>query len=944
MHAASIPADEPDRLVALQRYRILDTAPETCFDQLALLAAHVCETPVALISFIDEQRQWIKAGTGVTQCTIPRAVSLCAQVILQREPLIIADARADERFAGNPLVAGETQLRFYAGVPLIAASGHALGTICVMGPEPRGLSNQQCVALELLSRQVVTLAESRSARLTAPPDVAQQGMTDEAVHIAAMRLANAQTMARIGSWEIDVATNSLTYSAEMYRLLGRDPALGPMSPEEFFNSLHPDDADRVRRNYAEAVTQGTAHRVEHRYCHPTDGIRWHEGISNVIVDQQQRVISIFGTLQDITERKAVESALRASEAGLAAAQERAHIGSWELDLATQQVTASAEALRIVGLDPSAKPSLSEIVALIHPDDRRAVDAAMAQVRAGEGPAQHDVRFIRADGSIRWIERRVDLIRGPDGRPLRMIGTSQDITARKLAESALHDSEERYRRIVQTANEGIWTIDAAARTTFVNPKMADMLGYTVEEMDRRLLTDFMDDEGIAITNANIERRRQGISEQHDFKFRRKDGSELWTIMATNPITDARGAYAGAMALVTDITERRRLEDELRHAHKMEAIGRLSGGIAHDFNNQLAVILGYGSMAMTKSRDDQVTRCLTRIVGAATRSADLVKQLLSFSRKGRYSEAPVDVHGIISETLDVLGCSLSKKIRLRHAFNAGTAVVTGDASLLQNAFLNLALNARDAMPDGGDLDFTTAAVALDHERAARLGTGLAPGHYLQVTVSDTGLGMSEAVQQHLFEPFFSTKAPGQGTGLGLASVYGTITQHGGGIEVDSLVGRGTTIRVYLPTSVHAVQQPSVEPRPPEPKRAGRILVVDDEEFVAALVADTLADCGHDVVCKEDGAAGLQHYRAHWQAIDLVILDMNMPKMNGPETFAAIRAVNPHAKVLIVSGYSADGGVDTLLAQGAMGFLAKPFRPEALESEALRILEADRPASEA
>jgi len=1071
MHVAHTSAYESDRLQALQRYHILDTTPEICFDQLAALAAHICEAPFACISFVDEDRVWIKASSGFSLTEIPRATSWCAHTILQAEPLVIADVRLDQRCANNSLTLGEPYVRFYAGARVVTTSGHALGAICVMGCEPRQLRDDQCVALSLLSQQVMTLCELRNARLEMMQESKAAGLSEVDVHAHAMRLANAQSMAHMGSWEMNLLTGAVTYSAEMYRLVGRDPALGPMTSEQFFRLVHADDIERIMSIYAEAMNLGTVHRMEFRFCHPDKGLRWFEGFNDAVADDQRRVIGIYGTVQDITERKqaeveiaewkqryeatihasgqilydwnpytnhvsyggdvlrilgynademvgglahwlelihpddrvrfnrevervmrvrspfcqeyriqrkdgrwltmqddghfildgsgsitrmvgfvaditarkSVESALRASEARLAAAQERAHIGSWEVDLATQQVTSSAEAYRILGLDPASNPSFADIVAMVHPDDRKYFAEIMEKLKAGHGPAQQDVRMIRPDGSICWIERRVELIRDDRGRPVRIIGTSQDITTRRLAEAALHESDKRFRQIVQMANEGIWTIDAEARTTFVNPKMATMLGYSVEEMSGRLATDFLDEEGKAITKVNLERRRQGIAEQYDFKFRHKNGSELWALVVTNPLTDAEGAFAGAMAMVTDITDRRRLEDELRHAHKMEAVGRLAGGIAHDFNNQLTVIQGYGSMAMAKSRDDQVIKCLTRVVSAATRSADLVKQLLSFSRKGRYSEVPVEVHSVITETLDVLGCTLSKNIRLRHVFNVSNTIVTGDASLLQNAFLNLALNARDAMPDGGELTFVTTLVDLDKERVARLrdgmseglNEGMAIGQYLLVTISDTGAGMSAEIQQHLFEPFFSTKAPGQGTGLGLASVYGTIRQHGGGIEVDSGVGRGTTFRVYLPTTVASVQQPFVEPLAPKLKSAANILVVDDEKLVATLVADTLADFGHDVVCKEDGLAGLKHYRTHWQAIDLVILDMNMPNMNGPETFAAMRAINPQAKVMVISGYSEDGGVDQLLKNGAMGFIAKPFRTAALEHEVLRIL---------
>jgi len=502
---------------------------------------------------------------------------------------------------------------------------------------------------------------------------------------------------------------------------------------------------------------------------------------------------------------------------------------------------------------------------------------------------------------------------------------------------LRESENRYRRIVETANEGIWIIDAEARTTFVNPKLANMLGYSVAEMMGRSREDFMDDEGRARTVENHLRCQQGFCEQHDFNFRRKDGAEICTHMATNPIQDSTGTYAGAMAMVTDITDRKHLENELRQAQKMEAIGRLAGGIAHDFNNQLMVIQGFGGMAIAKTSDQALLRCLNHIVQASERSADLVRQLLTFSRKGRHTVAPVDVHALITDMLDVLSRSLNKMIRLTTSFGVNQAITQGNASLLQSAFLNISLNARDAMPEGGDLHFTTAVVEADAATIARLGGAMDPGPYLQISISDTGHGMSEEVHSHLFEPFFTTKAAGKGTGLGLAAVYGTISQHGGGIEVDSAPGRGTTIRVYLPRLITRASLAAETSNPPAPMQPGAatVLVIDDEELVAALVEDALTSNGHHVVCKTDGITGLEYYRTHWRHIDLIVLDMNMPRMGGAETFAAMRVINHTANVLIMSGYSDDGGVEALLHQGAMGFLPKPFSSHDLTSIVAQLL---------
>jgi two-component system, cell cycle sensor histidine kinase and response regulator CckA len=629
-------------------------------------------------------------------------------------------------------------------------------------------------------------------------------------------------------------------------------------------------------------------------------------------------------LSELADARDLEQALKQSEEDLQLALMASNLGTWHWHIGPNRLEWSPACLAMFGIPVGTVMNYERFLAALHPDDRMPTDQAVRTALDQRSDYVTEYRVLWPNGSQHWIAARGRGFYDHHGIAVRMVGVTLDVTARKTAELALRESEERYRRIVQTANEGIWIIDAEANTTFVNPKMAELLGCTVAEMQGQPLTSYMDEEGKQIAAANLKRRQQGIVEQHDFKFLRKDGRALWTLIATNPFFSSTGAYAGAMAMVTDITERRRLEDDLRQAQKMEAVGRLAGGIAHDFNNQLTVIHGYGTSALQKSPNEAVTACLTHVIHAAERSADLVRQLLSFSRKDRKTFREVDVHDLIVEMLDVLSRSVSKVIRLQHSLTATPALVIGDAGLLQNALLNLAFNARDAMPNGGELRFTTAPIILDGAHCARLNGDMAPGQYLAITISDTGHGMTEDVQQHLFEPFFSTKGPGKGTGLGLASVYGTVQQHGGGIEVDSVLERGTSIRVFLPL-VSASQKPEVSitelPSTPSATRA-TILVVDDESFVATLVAETLASEGHAAVCQADGALGLAYYREHWRTIDLIILDMNMPNMAGAEMFAAVRALNPDVQVLIMSGYSEEGAIELLLQQGAKGYIAKPF----------------------
>jgi PAS domain S-box-containing protein len=752
-------------------------------------------------------------------------------------------------------------------------------------------------------------------------------------------LERTNALARVGGWEVDLATGMISFSKEAFRLYDIDPH-SRMTLEQIQVLIDPRDRAAHAQRIDAAIHHGKPWDCEMRLISAKGRHFWvRSQCTPLIVDG--RAVKLHGCSQDITARKQAEMSAIESEHRYRMLWETTTDAVIVIDDRSRIHYANPAVMEVFGHKPEAV--VGQDLACLQPERLRDAHRAGVMRYLATGMKKLDWRATRAiglhrDGHEFPIEISFSHME-VDGQH-RFAGFLRDISDRIRAENALRESEERYRHIVQNANEGIWVIDLRAVTTFVNPKMAQMLGYAAEEMIGRSLNDFMDSEAQDIAATHLQRRQQGIAEQHDFRFRHKDGSDLWTLVAASPILDAQGHYAGSMALVTDITERRRLEDELRHAQKMEAVGRLAGGIAHDFNNQLTVIQGFGEMARRRTGDETLGKFLAQIVSAAGRSADLVRQLLTFSRKGPHAIAPIDMHDLLREMLDVLRRSLSKLIRLDFTFQAENAVILGDPSLLQNALLNLALNARDAMPAGGDLCFTTALVDLDETRIQRLvSSTMKPGRHLCISVSDTGQGMSDEVQKHLFEPFFSTKAPGQGTGLGLASVYGTITQHYGGIEVESVVGCGTTFRVYLPCSAPApaVAENDVITTPTSGMATigMQVLVVDDEEFVAALVGDTLSDRGYDVVCAHDGANALAHYQLHWQSIDLIILDMNMPTMSGPETFAAMRQINPQAKVLIMSGYSKEGAVADLLQQGAVGFLSKPFRTEVIAQQVDRVL---------
>jgi len=373
-----------------------------------------------------------------------------------------------------------------------------------------------------------------------------------------------------------------------------------------------------------------------------------------------------------------------------------------------------------------------------------------------------------------------------------------------------------------------------------------------------------------------------------------------------------------------SERLQLEEQLQRAQKLEAIGQLAGGIAHDFNNLLTAILGNAELLRLNKAAAEVREEVDEILSAGRRGADLVRQLLSFARKGAGQPMPVDINDLVQEAVSLLKRGTTPNMFLFTELAPEQLVIEADPALVENALLNLGINARDAMPDGGHLTFITRKVRAP---APDLPTELAPGPWVEIVVRDTGVGMSADVKAHLFEPFYTTKAPGKGTGLGLASVYGTVQSHNGHIGVESEVGHGTSFALHFPL-VDDEPELELEVDPSAvPRRPGHILLVDDDDAVRITAKRMLTELGCTVSTAVDGLEALEFYARNRRDVDLVILDMQMPNLDGRGTFRELRKIDPRVRVIIVSGFAAKDEAERCLAEGALDFLAKPFKLEEL-----------------
>jgi PAS domain S-box-containing protein len=511
------------------------------------------------------------------------------------------------------------------------------------------------------------------------------------------------------------------------------------------------------------------------------------------------------------------------------------------------------------------------------------------------------------------------------------------TQRREAE-ALNRARDFLRSITEHSPDAIVTTDVRGSVTYWSPRAEELFGYRAAEVLGRPAADLQRPgvEGGPAALGPLE--AEGPVGDHEVEVRARDGRWIECRASLARLRDAEGRVTGTLAILHDVSERKRLEAQLRQAQKMEAVGRLAGGVAHDFNNLLAVIMGHGDlMRSVLEEDDPLLPEVDEIRRAAERAAGLTRQLLAFSRRQFLQPEIVDLNALLESVAGLLRRLLGEDVELELRLDPGAGCVSADRGQVEQVLMNLALNARDAMPGGGRLAVETAAVTLD-PAFVREHPGSAPGPHVRLTIRDSGTGMAADVLAHLFEPFFTTKEPGRGTGLGLSTVYGIVKQHRGYVDVESEPGRGSTFRIFLPR-VDAAVRPA-DPAAPAPAPGGRetVLFVEDAEVLRDLLQRVLAQGGYHVLAAADGLDALARVEAHAGPIDLVVTDVIMPGLSGPEFAARLRERRPGIRVLYVSGHAADALGEGPQPDGA--FLAKPFTPHALLQKVREVLDAPPP----
>lgn len=629
-------------------------------------------------------------------------------------------------------------------------------------------------------------------------------------------------------------------------------------------------------------------------------------------------------LRDITERKASERALQQSEGRLRTVISNAPVVLFAFD--SNGIYTLYEGKGVEALHRASEDRVGQSV---FETFGRLVDAEPAIRRALSG------KVTRWEGETRGGFYEAIMIPETDhlGNVLGVTGLGIDVSARKQVESDLRASELRYRRMLDTTSEGVWMHDGSGVVTFMNPRMAEMLGYAAQETIGKLIFELMDESLVPEARARLERRKSGISERGKFKLRRRDGSDLWIALHADPLFDNAGKFESVLMLATDITEQLkaeaaldRSEAQLRQAQKMEAIGSLAGGVAHDFNNLLSVILGYTELIVSDLKPaDPLRADLLEVRSAGVRATALTRQLLAFSRQQVLQPTVLELSTVVGGVEKMLARLLGEDIELSWVTAANAGKVHADAGQIEQVLMNLVVNARDAMPDGGRLTIATENVVLDANDVEH--ADVAAGNYVMLSVTDTGSGMDAATKERIFEPFFTTKDKSKGTGLGLSTVYGIVRQSGGHIVVESELGKGTTFKVYLPRTDRPVASLASAADPGSLLEGTEtILLVEDEDAVRGIMKSILQKHGYQVLEAQNGGEAFLICEQSDGKIDMLITDVVMPRMSGPKLSDRLLTLCPDLKVLYVSGYT-----DNMILQHGLDagveFLQKPILPAVL-----------------
>lgn len=747
------------------------------------------------------------------------------------------------------------------------------------------------------------------------------------------RIRTAERILSLGSWEYNLQTGTLNWSKQVFKIYGMNPTQKALNVEEYFTMVHPDDREASLLIYQSFIEEQVPEiAFEHRIITHDGGIRYVRGVGERHWTPDGEIV--VGCVQDITSFIRNRDKLTQAEYLLRLAGEKARLGGWRVELDPLVLIWTSETAVIHGMPPGySPPDVNTAVKFYAPEFREFIMGVFERC-VQEGEAFDVICQLQVpDGRKPWIRAIGEAERDAQGKVIFVQGAFQDI-------STLREAQERFQLISKATNDVIWDWDFTTNQIWWNDSVTDIFGYTLSDMGSG-----PDSWALRVHPNDREKVLQSIDQviygkenywQADYRFIKSDG-QYANVMDRGFVTrDGQGKATRMVGSMMDITERILMEKRLRESQKLEALGHLTGGVAHDFNNLLTIILGNAEMLSELVADPNLQSMAEMTLSAAKRGAELTRHLLAFARRQPLDPKMTDINQLVEAMWGLIRRTLPENIELEFVPDSDLGITEIDAGELETALLNLVVNARDAMPDGGKLTIETSSAVLDSDYAD-LHSEVIPGDYVMICVSDTGIGMDADTVSQVFEPFFTTKPVGKGSGLGLSIVFGFTKQSGGHIKIYSELGEGSSVKLYFPR-VRSTQQINYQPIPELLPKNGteHILIAEDHDLVLKYLEGQLRSLGYRVTAVMSGPDALEALRVH-SDIELLLTDIIMPGgMNGRELANQAKIMYPKLKVLFTSGYTENAIIHHGRLDPGVNLLSKPYNRLELATKVRQVLD--------